>query len=252
MKIARFVYDKKEYYGLLDAAGEKLTLLEGSPFGGITLTTKSVKLSEVRLLPPTSPSKVVCVGLNYREHAAETNHKVPTEPVIFIKPTTCIIANGEAIEYPAVSKQVDFECELAVVIGKKAKNIGKSEAANYILGYACANDVTARDLQPHDGQWAIAKGFDTFLPYGPWVATDLDPSALDIKTLLNGEVKQSSNTRHFIFDIGTVLECVARVMTLLPGDVVITGTPSGIGPMQKGDVVTVEIEGIGSLVNPVR
>lgn len=249
MKYIRFHKDGQVLEGIL--RGEEIRVLDGSFLGSYTETDKKYVLDEVTLLPPTNPTKAVCVGLNYRDHAAELQLTLPSSPVLFIKPTTCVIAAGEAIVRPALSKQVDYEGELVIVIGRKAKNITKEEAASHILGYSIGNDVTARDLQPKSGQWTVCKGFDTFLPYGPVLETELDPGALSIRTLLNGEEKQCSNTHHLIFDCATLVSYISQVMTLLPGDIILTGTPSGIGPMQAGDTVSVEIEGIGTLTNTV-
>lgn len=249
MKYIRFNKDGQVWEGIL--RGEEICVLEGSFFGSYTETALRYRLDEVKLLPPTDPSKAVCVGLNYRDHANEMKLDLPETPVLFIKPTTCVIAAGEGIVRPALSKQVDYEGELVIVIGKKAKNVKKDEAASHILGYSIGNDVTARDLQPKDGQWTVCKGFDTFLPYGPVIETELDPGALSIRTLLNGQEKQSSNTKNLIFNCATLVSYISQVMTLLPGDIILTGTPSGIGPMQAGDSVSVEIEGIGTLTNAV-
>ena len=209
-------------------------------------------MDEIKILPPVVPSKAVCIGLNYHDHIEETNSKVPDRPVVFIKPSTAVIGHMDDIKYPELSKRVDYEGELAVVIGKKAKDINVNDAKEYIFGYTCGNDVTARDLQPADGQWTVSKSFDTFLPLGPWIETELDPLNLEIRTYLNDELKQSSNTRHLIFDPYTLVSYISQIMTLLHGDIILTGTPSGIGPMKKGDKVVVEIENIGSLINYVK
>lgn len=209
-------------------------------------------LNEVKLLPPCIPSKAICVGLNYKDHIEEMGDKIPEEPTLFIKPSTAVIGPDDYIILPEMSRRVDYEGELAVVIGRKAKNVSIEEAKNYILGYTIANDVTARDLQAKDGQWTRAKSFDTFLPIGPWIVTDLDPTSLNITTYVNGEVKQKSNTRHLIFNVPTLVSFISHIMTLNPGDVILTGTPSGVGPLKPGDVVTIEIEGIGRLTNRVK
>jgi 2-keto-4-pentenoate hydratase/2-oxohepta-3-ene-1,7-dioic acid hydratase in catechol pathway len=206
---------------------------------------------EVELLSPCLPTKIVCIGLNYAEHAHELGMHLPEEPIIFIKPPSAAIGPGGDIIYPSSSKHVDYEGELAVVIGRRAKNISASFASDYILGYTCFNDVTARDLQQKDGQWTRAKSFDTFAPLGPWIA-DIDPSELDIRTRVNGIFKQDSNTSDLIFSIPRLVEFVSQIMTLEPGDVIATGTPPGVGPLKSGDVVEVEIEGIGVLRNIVR
>jgi 2-keto-4-pentenoate hydratase/2-oxohepta-3-ene-1,7-dioic acid hydratase in catechol pathway len=189
--------------------------------------------------------------LNYRDHAEEMKVTLPQEPLLFIKPSTSVIGPGDAIIYPKMSKRVDYEAELAVVIGKAAKKVSEERAADYILGYTCLNDVTARDLQPQNGQWTTAKGFDTFAPIGPWIVTDIDPHHLDVSSYLNGERRQHSNTKNLIFGPRQLVSFISRVMTLLPGDVIATGTPSGIGPMAIGDKIEVVIEGIGTLSNDV-
>ena len=206
------------------------------------------------LAPPTQPSKIVCVGRNYREHAKELNHEIPTSPLIFLKPPSAVIAHGDEIRRPhKLSQRVDHEGELGVVIGKRCHDLRDDEDVRpYILGYTCVNDVTARDLQNIDGQWTRAKGFDTFCPIGPVIADGLDPwKGVRIETRLNGEVRQSGTTSDFIFPLDVIVRYIASVMTLLPGDVIATGTPAGVGPMQPGDVVEMTVEGVGSLKNPV-
>ena len=207
-------------------------------------------MEDVELLAPCCPSKVVCVGLNYVEHAKELKMKLPEEPILFLKPPSAVIGPGAEIVMPKSSERVDYEGELGVVIGKRCKAMAADEAKKYVLGYTCFNDVTARDLQQKDGQWTRAKSFDTFAPFGPWIAS-IDPSNADIKTRVNGEVKQSSNTADLIFGVPKLIEFISHVMTLEPGDVIATGTPSGVGRLEKGDVVEVEIEGIGVLKNRV-
>lgn len=212
-----------------------------------------VPLVKVNLLAPVVPSKIVCIGRNYREHAAELGNEVPKEPLLFLKAPSSVIAPGEPIRIPGLSQRVDFEGELAVVIGKRASHIGGDEDVKpYIRGYTIVNDVTARDLQKSDGQWSRAKGFDTFCPMGPLVTDEVDPAAgLTVETRLNGQVKQHGTTTDLIFDIGCLLRHITAAITLLPGDVIPTGTPAGVAPMQAGDRVEVTIEGIGSLENPV-
>ncbi len=212
-----------------------------------------VPLHTAHLLAPVRPSKIVCIGRNYREHAAELGNEVPKEPLLFLKAPSSVIAHGEAIRIPALSQPVDFEGELAVVVGRRASRIGLDEdVRRYIRGYTIVNDVTARDLQKSDGQWSRAKGFDTFCPMGPWVSDEVDPAAgLAVETRLNGDRKQQGTTLDLIFDIPTLLRHITAAMTLFPGDVVPTGTPSGVGPMQPGDRVEVSVEGLGTLVNPV-
>ncbi len=216
------------------------------------VTGLSESLLEIKLLPPVSPSKIICVGINYREHAREMGILFKNDaPVLFMKPPTTVIGNGDAILLPEMSKKVDYEAELAVIIRREGKDIAPNDFKEYVLGYACANDVTARDLQSRDVQWTRAKGFDTFCPIGPYIETEVDPSNLKIELLLNGEVKQSSHTSDMIYSVPEIVSFVSRVMTLKPGDVILTGTPSGIGQMKNGDQVEVRIEGLGSLVNPV-
>ena len=210
-----------------------------------------LNLKDVELLAPCQPTKIVCVGLNYVEHARELKMQLPHEPILFIKPPTAVLAPEGEIIYPQSSQQVDYEGELGVVIGKRCKNVPADEVEKYILGYTCFNDVTARDLQRKDGQWTRAKSFDTFAPIGPWIAK-IDPSHLDIQTRVNGTIKQKSNTSDLIFGVPKLVEFISGIMTLEPGDVIATGTPPGVGPLQKGDVVEVEIEGIGILRNSLH
>lgn len=230
-------------YGIIE--GDKVIAFGSEGFN-------SYNLEEVKLLPPCLPTKAICVGLNYRDHIEEMGDKEPEEPTLFIKPSTAVIGPDDFIVIPKMSERVDYEGELAVVIGKRAKNVSEKDALDYVLGYTIANDVTARDLQAKDGQWTRAKSFDTFLPIGPWIETDLDPSSLDITTYVNGEVKQKSNTRHLIFNVPKLVSFISHIMTLNPGDVILTGTPSGVGPLKPGDVVTIEIERIGKLTNRVK
>jgi 2-keto-4-pentenoate hydratase/2-oxohepta-3-ene-1,7-dioic acid hydratase in catechol pathway len=204
---------------------------------------------DVKLLSPCLPSKVVAVGLNYRDHAEELGLAIPEEPILFIKPSTSVIGPGDMIVLPPQSVRVDYEAELAIVISKSAKNVPREKAREYILGFTCLNDVTARDLQSKDGQWTRSKSFDTFCPIGPWIDTEIDASDLKIELVLNGEIKQKSRTSNLIFNCAVLVEFISAVMTLHPGDVIATGTTSGIGPMGPGDTVEVRIEGIGSLVN---
>jgi 2-keto-4-pentenoate hydratase/2-oxohepta-3-ene-1,7-dioic acid hydratase in catechol pathway len=289
MRIARFSHNGEVSYGLVlpaDATGAEAAVQSGSaaphngspdgssahaetegsqlliaqlaghPFGGrpedIKLTGIRFPLADVRLLAPMLPSKVVCIGKNYADHAAEMGGEAPPEPIIFLKPSTAVCGPGDPIFRPtAISDRTDYEGELAVVIGRLCSQVPAELAASVIFGYTCANDVTARDLQARDGQWTRAKGFDTFCPLGPWIETDVDPADLALTTELNGEIKQSSRTSLLLHDVPVLIAFVSQVMTLLPGDVVLTGTPAGIGPMDKGDQVRVTIEGIGSLTNPV-
>jgi len=250
MRLVRFQYQGRPARGLID--GGEVVELEGEGVDSPAGRTARHALSSVRLLPPCVPTKVVAVGLNYRDHACELGLPVPDEPIIFLKPPTTVIGPSDPIRYPAMSSQVDYEAELGVVIGKTAHACSPDAAAGHILGYTCANDVTARDLQKKDGQWTRAKSFDTFCPVGPWIETDLDPSDLLIESYLNGERRQASRTSQFLFNVTHLVSFISRIMTLYPGDLIITGTPSGIGPMQPGDEIEVRIEGIGSLVNTVN
>lgn len=247
MRIVRFLKDKKEGYGILeDGRIHRI----GGPLS-MKRSGDSFLSGEARLLAPSRPTKIVCAGLNYTDHAAEMGMQVPAEPVLFIKPPSALLRPGGVIVYPPQSAQVEYEAELAVVIGRKAKDVAAADAAHYILGYTCMNDVTARDLQRRDGQWTRAKSFDTFAPVGPWIETELDTSCLRVELYLNGVVKQSSTTDKMIFNVQEIVSYISHMMTLLPGDIIATGTPPGIGPMNVGDDVEVRIEGIGSLVNTV-
>ncbi|HEY9162235.1 MAG TPA: fumarylacetoacetate hydrolase family protein [Desulfomonilia bacterium] len=208
------------------------------------------EISIKKILPPVVPSKVVCVGLNYRDHAKELGLDLPKEPLIFIKPGTSVIGHLDNILYPVQSERVDYEAELAVVISRPCSKVSPEEAAGYVQGYTCLNDVTARDLQIKDGQWTRAKSFDTFCPIGPHIETEIsDPNNLDIRLVLNGEIRQASNTSNLIFPVNELISTISHIMTLNEGDIIATGTPSGIGPMNRGDKVCVEIEGIGVLEN---
>jgi 2-keto-4-pentenoate hydratase/2-oxohepta-3-ene-1,7-dioic acid hydratase in catechol pathway len=249
MKIVRYQDGSLVKYGVIEK--ETIREMEGDPFSHFHLTPKAKKVGEAKLLSPCLPSKIVALGLNYRDHAEELKFPIPDNPLLFIKPSTSVIGPGEAILYPKMSKRVDYEAELAVVIGKVAKNVSEEQAADYILGYTCLNDVTARDLQPKDGQWTLSKSFDTFSPIGPWIVTDMDPYQLEISSYLNGERRQHSNTKNLIFGPRQLVSFISWAMTLLPGDVIATGTPSGIGPMAIGDQIDVVIEGIGTLSNHV-
>ncbi|MFD3704530.1 fumarylacetoacetate hydrolase family protein [Nocardia sp. NPDC058658] len=221
------------------------------PFGAPTFTGRSWPLADIRLLAPILASKVICIGKNYAAHAAEMGGEAPVDPVIFIKPNTSIVGPNASIILPPSSSQVDYEGELAVVIGRPCKDVVAAKASEVILGYTVANDVTARDQQRHDGQWTRAKGYDTFCPLGPWIETALDPTDLEITTEVDGEVRQRSRTSLFLHDIPKIIEWISSVMTLLPGDVILTGTPEGVGPLQAGQSVSVTVEGIGTLTNPV-
>ena len=247
MKLVRFAYKKKEHWGVIQS--KDVFFLKESPFKKILRTKRKVPLAAVRLLAPCEPSKVILAGLNYRDHAKELKMSIPKEPVIFLKPPTTIIGPEQKIRYPKKVKRLDYEAELAVVIKKKGKNIPVRKTNDYILGYTCLNDVTARDLQRKDGQWSRAKGFDTFCPIGPCIETNLDPTKVNIRLYLNRKLRQDSNTKNFIFKVNYLVSFVSRVMTLYPGDIISTGTPPKVGPMMRGDRVEVVIDGIGTLKN---
>jgi len=221
------------------------------PFGPIKLTGRRWALPDVRLLAPILPTKVIGIGKNYADHAAEMGGEAPATPVMFLKPSTAVIGPGDAIRLPPDAKRVDHEAELAVVIGGVVRDIPRDRALATVLGYTCANDVTARDQQQADGQWTRGKGHDSFCPLGPWIETELDPTDVAVRGELDGVVKQDSSTAHLIHDVSTLISYVSHVMTLLPGDVILTGTPAGVGPMSPGSTVSVTIEGIGTLTNPV-
>ena len=263
MRIARFVHTGSPSVpsgvawgtveGPAGAPPEALTVaaIDGHPFGPITFTGDRWALGDVRLLSPFLPSKVVALGKNYHDHAAEMGDDAPTTPLIFLKPSTSVIGTGDVIRLPRSSSEVHFEGELAVIIGTPARNVSRDDALRHVFGYAAANDVTARDQQRADVQFTRAKGYDSFCPLGPWVETVLDASDLRLVTRVNGEVKQDGRTSQLVHDIPTQIAFISAVMTLLPGDVILTGTPAGVGPIVAGDTVEVEIEGIGTLANPV-
>ena len=263
MRFCRFVQNGEPKYGLIEveAGVESITrLLLTAPHKGEgaledlpTRRMERMGLQEAKLLAPVEPSKIICVGRNYKEHAAELGHEVPVEPLIFMKPPSALLGPGQQIRRPAISQRVDHEGELGVVIGKKCRKAGEQEDVRpYILGYTSLNDVTARDLQNKDGQWTRAKGFDTFCPVGPLVSDEVDPWAgVGVETRVNGAVRQQGNTRDFIFPLDVIIRYISQVMTLLPGDLIATGTPAGVGPLQAGDVVEVSVEAVGTLRNPV-
>jgi len=223
--------------------------LDGAPAPQVS--GSPLALANVQLRGPVKPRKIICVGRNYAEHAAELGNEVPPEPLIFLKPPTTVIGPHEAIVYPAISQSVHHEAELALVIGKRCRNLSEADALSAIFGYTLANDVTARDLQKSDGQWTRGKGFDTFCPIGPWIDTTFDPAERTVRCLVNGELRQNGNTALMIYSLSHILVFVSRFMTLEPGDLVLTGTPAGVGPVQPGDTVTVAIEGLGELANGV-
>jgi 2-keto-4-pentenoate hydratase/2-oxohepta-3-ene-1,7-dioic acid hydratase in catechol pathway len=262
MKYCRFEFSGRAEYGLVEsvAGNDEITRLLLKPPEGAgdleDLPTKPIPrtpLHEAKLLAPVRPSKIICVGRNYREHAAELGNVVPEEPLIFFKPPSSVLASGETIRRPRISQRTDYEGELAVIIGKRCyKPSADEDVRPYILGYTALNDFTARDLQKKDGQWTRAKGFDTFCPVGPLVNTELDPWAgVDLETRVNGEIRQKGNTRDFIFSLDVIIRYIADVMTLVPGDVIATGTPEGVGPVVAGDTVEIKIEGVGVLRNAI-
>ena len=240
--------------GPADADVDSLTVaaIEGHPFGPLAFTGDRWALPDVRLLSPFLPSKVVALGKNYADHAKEMGGDAPDNPLIFLKPSTSVIGTGDAITLPPSSEQVDYEGELAVVIGAPARNVRREDALRHVFGYTAANDVTARDQQRADVQFTRAKGYDSFCPLGPWVETVLDPADLRLVTRVNGTVVQDGRTSQMVHDVATQIAFVSSIMTLLPGDVLLTGTPAGVGPLAPGNTVTVEIEGVGTLVNTVK
>jgi len=250
MRLVRFRFGDRIGTGVLD---EGLTVrpLAGTFFETPVPTGEAIPVEQTRLLAPVLPSKVVAVGKNYAEHAKEMGGDVPDEPLTFLKPSTSVIGPGDPIVYPPISERLDYEGELAVVVGRLARRLTPEDAARAILGYTCANDATLRDLQAKDGQWTRAKGFDTSCPLGPWIETELDPDDLELTTRVNDEVRQHARTSDLTYGPAGLVAFISQYMTLLPGDVVLTGTPAGIGPLQPGDMVEVEIEGIGTLSNPV-
>ncbi len=249
MKIVRFSVGNKVKYGIL--SGKSIQAIEGKPFRYIKPTDHYYQLNEVKLLCPCTPSKIVALGLNYRSHAKEVNIPLPDAPLIFLKPSTAVIGPEDNIVYPPSLTRVDYECELAVVLKKPVWKASIEEALSYVLGYTCFNDVTARDLQSRDGQWTRAKGFNTFAAVGPCIETELDSGNVVLETYLNGERKQQGNTNDLIYAVPELINFISNVMTLLPGDIIATGTPSGIGPMYPGDTVEIKIEPIGTLRNYV-
>jgi 2-keto-4-pentenoate hydratase/2-oxohepta-3-ene-1,7-dioic acid hydratase in catechol pathway len=249
MKIMRIQHGVDIFYAALE--GDRVRRIAGSPYGDISFSTKEYALCDVSVLTPCEPTKIVAVGLNYAKHAGEMNERLVGNPILFIKPTTSAIADGGHIHYPAASSRVDYEAELAVVIKKRCRNVGVHEALAYILGYTPLNDVTARDIQAADGQWTRGKSFDTFCPFGPYIDTDYDPKGKRIQCVLNGEIKQDAVIDDMLFGVAELVAFISECMTLLPGDVIATGTPEGIGPMQRGDTVEVRIEGLAPLKNRV-
>ncbi|MDO9485354.1 MAG: fumarylacetoacetate hydrolase family protein [Actinomycetota bacterium] len=260
MRICRVAVDDELFFGVLeglDANGDPgegtvIALLDGHPFGELVPDGRLVRYADVRLVAPVLPSKIVAIGKNYLDHIRETGlGEAPAEPLMFLKPSTSVIGPGELIELPWQSEHVEHEGELAIVIGRVCREVPRERVHEVIFGYTCANDVTARDLQKRDGQWARAKGFDTFCPLGPWIETEFNWEHTAIQCHVNGDLRQDGNTTDMLFDVATVVEAVTAVMTLLPGDVILTGSPAGTKPIKAGDSVTVRIDGIGALTNPV-
>ncbi|MBU6144171.1 MAG: fumarylacetoacetate hydrolase family protein [Acidobacteria bacterium] len=251
MRIAKFSTGDRIAWGLVD--GPELVVFRGHPiFQGYETTGERLALKDIQLLPPILPtSKIVCIGKNYADHAAEMGGEAPKEPLIFLKPTTSVIGPEEHIVIPAISNRVDHEGELAIVIGAVAKDVSLESADDYIWGYTIANDVTARDIQDLDGQWTRAKGFDTFCPLGPWVETEFSPDGQILETSVEGDIRQRASIDLLIHKVPRIIQHVSQAMTLLPGDVILTGTPAGIGQIKSGEVVSISIEGIGTLTNPV-
>jgi 2-keto-4-pentenoate hydratase/2-oxohepta-3-ene-1,7-dioic acid hydratase in catechol pathway len=256
VRFVRFTAADRIAYGVVDGEGDDhasltVTAIDGHPFAPYERTNAVFPLGDVRLLPPVLPSKVIGIGKNYADHAAELGGAAPDIPVMFLKPSTAIVGDAEAILLTGQSGQVEHEGELAVVIGRLAREVPESRVADVILGYSCANDVTARDLQRVDGQWTRAKGFDSFCPLGPWIATEVDPADLRVETRVNGELRQSGRTSQMVHSVSDLVQFVSSVMTLLPGDVILTGTPAGVGPLVDDDTVTVSVDQVGTLTNHV-
>jgi len=255
VRIVRFAHPQGMSFGVAEGLDSAATVaqIEGHPFGEIVFTGQRWALADVRLLSPILPSKVVCVGKNYAEHVAEMGGGAPPEqPLLFLKPSTSVIGPSDPIRLPAVSRHVDHEAELAVVIGVRgAWQVPAEQALGSVFGYTCANDVTARDLQKSDGQWTRAKGFDSFCPIGPWIETDLDIADVGVRCEVDGSLRQDGRTSQLVHSVATLISYISHVMTLLPGDVVLTGTPAGVGPITAGQTVSVSIDGLGTLTNPV-
>ncbi|MQA95376.1 MAG: DUF2437 domain-containing protein [Streptosporangiales bacterium] len=252
MRIIRYVDpdQNRERWGVLDPDGTVYAAV-GEPFRDLTQGAAVAPVDEVRLVAPVAPSKIICVGRNYAEHAAELGNEVPKEPLLFLKPPSAIVASGDEVVHPAISKRLDHEAELALVIAKTGRKVAAADAMSMIGGYTVANDVTARDIQKSDPQWTRGKGWDTFCPIGPWVETDFDPSDVRVTATVNGEIRQDGRTKDFIFDIPYLIDYITAFTTLQPGDVILTGTPEGVGPVQPGDTMTIAVEGLGELTNPV-
>lgn len=259
MRICRVAVDDDLFFGVIEGLNDRdelmdtsmVALVHGHPFGDLQATGRVLPASDVRFVAPMLPSKIIAVARNYVEHAAEMDSDVPAQPMIFLKPNTAIIGPDEPILLPWQSELVEHEAELAVVIGRMCRDVPPERVADVVFGYTCANDVTARDLQKIDGQWGRAKGFDSFCPLGPWISTDLDVLAAKIECVVNGEVRQTGSPGAMVHDVAALVSWISSVMTLLPGDIILTGTPAGVGPLLAGDVVEVRITGLGTLRNPV-
>ncbi len=249
MKILRAKKESQTFYAVMD--GSTVKVIKGLPYDDISYTGKEYSIGSIEILAPCEPSKVVAVGLNYVAHAGEMKEKMNETPIIFLKASSSVLPNGGEIVYPKTTQRVDYEAELGAVISKKCKNVTPEQAKDYVFGYTALNDVTARDLQKVDGQWTRAKSFDTFCPFGPYIDTDFDPAGRRVQSILNGEIKQDGNTDDMRFDTFELISFISQCMTLHPGDVIATGTPSGIGPMQKGDSVEIRIEGLDPLINKI-
>ena len=250
MKIVRCKTEKAISYGVLD--GSRVHFLDGEPFSSVKRSGDTRFVEDVHILAPCEPSKIVAIGINYAPHARELAFEIPTVPLIFLKPSSCVIGPEEAIMLPAMSDQVDYEGELAVVIGSQTKEVAPENALHCVFGYSCINDVTARDLQKKDVQFTRSKSFDTFAPLGPCIETELDPAGVNIKSYVNGDMRQNANTSSMIRSVPELISFISHIMTLMPGDVIATGTPAGVGQLQDGDTVSVEIDGIGTLTNTVK
>jgi 2-keto-4-pentenoate hydratase/2-oxohepta-3-ene-1,7-dioic acid hydratase in catechol pathway len=246
MQIVRYSADGKTEYGVIE--GEWVQSLAGSPFEQIKTLNKCHKLSEVKLLAPCEPSKIVAIGLNYKSHADESSEPLPEEPIMFFKPSTSVIGPEDKIVNPGCER-LDYEAEMGVVMKSRTSKVSEKDAFKYVLGYTCFNDVSARDWQAKDWQWARAKGSDTFSSFGPWIETELNPSNVTVESYLNGECKQRGNTRDLVFPVPMLISYISNVITLLPGDIIATGTPGGVGPMKSGDIIEIKVENIGTLRN---
>jgi 2-keto-4-pentenoate hydratase/2-oxohepta-3-ene-1,7-dioic acid hydratase in catechol pathway len=257
VRIARFATAGGEVsFGVVEGPGDDpadlvVTRIDGHPFAPFSLSGEPMPLSEVRLLAPVLPSKVVCIGKNYADHVSEMGGEAPADPVVFLKPSTAVVGPGEPIVLPRNSDRVDHEAELGIVVGRLCREVPRQRALDVVLGYTCGNDVTARDHQKADGQWTRGKSHDSFCPLGPWIETDIDASDVEVQARVDGELRQDGRTSLLLHDIAAVIEWVTAFMTLLPGDVILTGTPAGVGPLMAGQSVSVTIGGVGTLTNPV-